>query len=341
MNELDESIAWCKSLTKRTAGNFYFSFLTLPADRLRDMCVLYAFMRVSDDLGDDLDRSVEERRAALVKWRDDLETALAGGSADHPVFPALADLVARHQIPAKYLQAVIAGVEMDLDPKGFETFAELADYCYHVAGAVGLCCIHVWGFEGEEAIPLAVDCGCAFQLTNILRDLGEDALMGRVYLPREDLRRFDYDSSDIAAHCRDERFQDLMQFEVARAGILCEHRAVVCPFATGGQTDLRGDAPHLWRVVGRDRTPAFRCVFPKSPAAPLAETLDLARCDRPLPLARPRRRRLRSPDQKNLARVRTAARFFLETGFLMDRYCSQYFSGLALKASIVWLLWNR
>ncbi len=217
MNELDESFAWCKSLAKRTAGNFYFSFLTLPAEQLRDMCALYAFMRVSDDLGDDLTRSVEQRRAALVKWREDLELALAGGKSNHPVFPALTDLVSRREIPPKYLAAVIEGVQMDLNPQGFETFAELADYCYHVAGAVGLCCIHVWGFEGEDAVPLAVDCGCAFQLTNILRDLGEDAQMGRVYLPREDLRRFGYDSGDIAAHCRDERFQELMQFEVARA----------------------------------------------------------------------------------------------------------------------------
>ncbi len=214
---LDESFAWCKSLTKRTAGNFYFSFLTLPAEQLRDMCVLYAFMRVSDDLGDDLSRAVEERESALHQWREELEHALAGETVEHPVFPALVDLVNRHQIPEDYLTAVIDGVCMDLHPKAFETFAELSDYCYHVAGAVGLCCIHVWGFEGQEAIPLAVDCGMAFQLTNILRDLSEDAQMGRVYLPQEDLNQFDYHKSDIEAHCRDERFQNLMQFEVARA----------------------------------------------------------------------------------------------------------------------------
>ncbi len=216
-NALDESFAWCQSLTKRTAGNFYFSFLTLPPHQLRDMCVLYAFMRVTDDLGDDLALSVEQRQTALQNWRQELDAALAGTLAEHPVFPALVDLVDRQQIPAEYLQAVIEGVEMDLNPTGFETFAELADYCYHVAGAVGLCCIHVWGFEGEEALQLAVDCGMAFQLTNILRDLGEDASMGRVYLPREDLRRFDYHPADIEAHCRDERFRELMEFQVARA----------------------------------------------------------------------------------------------------------------------------
>lgn len=214
---LEASFAWCKALTKRTAGNFYFSFLTLPADQLRDMCVLYAFMRVTDDLGDNEDQSLEQRQAALVKWRTELETALTNGDTNHPLFPALVDLVNRHRIPPEYLIAVIEGVETDLHPHSFETFADLEDYCYHVAGAVGLCCIHVWGFEGEDAIPLAIACGTAFQLTNILRDLGEDAAMGRVYLPREDLERFDYHPSDIAAHRRDERFDELMQFEVARA----------------------------------------------------------------------------------------------------------------------------
>ena len=214
---LDESIAWCKALTKRTAGNFYFSFLTLPAQQQQDMCVLYAFMRVTDDLGDDLDQPQDAREAALTAWKSELEDALTGNAPEHPVFPALQELVSRHRIPAEYLQAVIEGVQSDIDPQGFETFSELSDYCYQVAGAVGLCCIHIWGFEGQEALPLAVDCGTAFQLTNILRDLGEDAAMGRVYLPREDLDRFDYHESEIRARCRDERFHDLMTFEVARA----------------------------------------------------------------------------------------------------------------------------
>ncbi len=214
---LDESFAWCKNLTKRTAGNFYFSFLTLPGHQLRDMCVLYAFMRVTDDLGDDLTLSVESRRRALENWQAELKSALEGEAVVHPVFPALRDLVRRREIPPEYLQAVIRGVEMDLCPVGFETFAELSDYCYHVAGAVGLCCISVWGFDGEEALPLAVDCGTAFQLTNILRDLGEDAAMGRVYLPREDLERFGYHPADIEAQRRDDRFRELMQFEIARA----------------------------------------------------------------------------------------------------------------------------
>ena len=120
--ELCKSFSWCKSLAKKTSGNFYFSFRTLPADQLRDMCVLYAFMRVTDDLGDDAEQPTEIRRANLLHWRKDVEAALSGGEASHPALPALCDLVSRRQIPAEYLLAVIEGVEQDLDHDGFGTF---------------------------------------------------------------------------------------------------------------------------------------------------------------------------------------------------------------------------
>ncbi|MGH7199360.1 MAG: phytoene/squalene synthase family protein [Planctomycetaceae bacterium] len=214
---LDESYAYCRSLARRTAGNFYFSFLTLPADRVRDMCALYAFMRISDDLGDDETHSVGERRRQLDAWRDHLRRALEEEDYRHELFPALTEVVRRHRIPPEYLFAVIDGVRRDLGTVSFGTFEELADYCYQVAGVVGLCCIHVWGFRGDEAIDRAIDCGLAFQLTNILRDLGEDAAMGRVYLPQEDLDRFGYSVEDLLAGRRDDRFRRLMQFEVERA----------------------------------------------------------------------------------------------------------------------------
>jgi phytoene synthase len=217
MPTLAESYAWCQSLSKRTARNFYLSFLTLPADQRRDMCALYAFMRVSDDLGDDESVPIAERKSRLSAWRASVERALGEARFDHVALPAVADLVKRRQIPHEYLLAVIDGVERDLHPAGFETFAELSEYCYHVAGAVGLCCIHLWGFHDPRAPERAVDCGTAFQLTNILRDLGEDAAVGRVYLPREDLCRFHYTADDLAARTRNSAFRELMQFEVARA----------------------------------------------------------------------------------------------------------------------------
>ncbi len=214
---LDDSYAYCKSLSRRTAGNFYFSFLTIPAELARDMCVLYAFMRISDDLGDDDRIPVAERSEQLARWKAHLTSSLVDADHRHAVFPALADVVGRHQIPHEYLFAVIQGVEMDLEPAGFQTFDDLCRYCYHVAGVVGLCCIHMWGFHDHRALDRAIDCGIAFQLTNILRDLGEDAEMGRLYLPREDLQRFGLTADDISNHCRDERFVELMKFEVQRA----------------------------------------------------------------------------------------------------------------------------
>jgi len=156
-----ESYEHCRALAKRTARNFYYSFLTLPGDRLPAMCVVYAFMRVTDDLGDS-DQSQTIRQAALQNWRESLARACQSGQCDHPVLPALVDVIGRYHIPVKYLFDVITGVEMDLQPVTFETFDRLADYCYHVAGAVGLACIHLWGFHDERALAAAVDCGTAF-----------------------------------------------------------------------------------------------------------------------------------------------------------------------------------
>jgi 15-cis-phytoene synthase len=216
-----ESYDHCRRLAKRTARNFYYSFLTLPRERRRAMCVLYAFMRVTDDLGDSAE-PVAVRVAALKQWRESLLRACQTGVFNHPVLPALADLIHRDNIPVSYLLDVIAGVEMDLAPVAFATFDQLAGYCYHVAGAVGLACIHLWGFHDDRAPAAAIDCGTAFQLTNILRDLREDTERGRVYLPREDLDRFHLTTADLAGMNRaggghDERFVRLMQFEVARA----------------------------------------------------------------------------------------------------------------------------
>lgn len=214
---LQDSYRTSREITRASRSNFYYSLLALPRPLFRDMCALYAFMRVSDDLGDDVERSLEERAASLSQWRVDLDQALDGSAFRHPVLPALADVVARHGIPRECLFAVIDGVQMDLEDAGFESFEELSDYCYHVAGAVGLCCVHIWGFNSDEVPPLAVECGRAFQLTNILRDVAEDARMGRCYLPREDLRRFGLTEADLRTNQFDPRFRNLMAFEAARA----------------------------------------------------------------------------------------------------------------------------
>lgn len=214
---LTESYAWCRRYTRKSRSNFYVSFLTLPRSLFCDLCVLYAFMRVSDDLGDDATIPVRERSASIDRWRAQVAQGLDGGRFEHPVLPALDDVVRRHGIPREYLFDVIDGVQSDLGPRTFETFADLSDYCYHVAGAVGLCCVHIWGFSDARAKSLAVDCGLAFQLTNILRDIAEDARMGRSYLPQEDLRRFALTTDDLRTGTPAKQFHDLMAWEAGRA----------------------------------------------------------------------------------------------------------------------------
>ncbi len=234
MQYIDKSYDYCRELTQRTAHNFRFSFMTLPSEKRRAMNALYAFNRITDDFGDDPTVSLDLRRTRLTAWRQSLKAVLWNPPDDvrvddlpktaevatlfsHPALPAVADMVARYHIPHEYLFAVIDGVEMDLHPLNVQTFADLEKYCYRVAGAVGLCCIHVWGFRDEQAKIVAVDCGLALQLTNILRDLGEDSSLGRIYLPQEDLQRFEYSADDLRARVCDARFQSMMRFQVDRA----------------------------------------------------------------------------------------------------------------------------
>jgi phytoene synthase len=213
---VEESYAWCRRLARARARNFYYSFLLLDRPRRDAMCAVYAFMRQCDDLSDD--PAVDgDRRAALEAWRRDLGLALEGRFGEHACWPALRDAVSRYGIPREYLDEVIEGVLSDLTARRFETFAELYRYCYQVASVVGLTVIRIFGFSSPEALPLAEKCGVAFQLTNILRDLGEDAGRGRLYLPAEDLRRFGVEEAALREGRRTGAVTDLLQFEAARA----------------------------------------------------------------------------------------------------------------------------
>lgn len=212
---LSSSYAWCERVTRQQAGNFYHAFRLLPRPQRRAMCALYAFMRVADDLTDGPEALADKRRA-LADWRQQFDDALSG-RYHHPLHPAFHHTVQQYGIPRRYLDEVLDGVGMDLDTDRYETFAELYRYCYRVASAVGLACIHIWGFRAERATEYAEAAGIALQLTNILRDLGEDAARGRVYLPREDLERFGYTIEDLEQGRRDERFRALMAFQVDRA----------------------------------------------------------------------------------------------------------------------------
>jgi phytoene synthase len=209
------SYAYCERLARAHAGNFYHAFRLLPADQRRALCALYAFMRVADDLAD-APGPPGDKVQPLQEWRRQLHGALAGNYR-HSLHPALHHTLATYGVPPAHLEEVLDGVAMDLDTLYYPTFAELYRYCYRVASAVGLACIHVWGFRDDRARVHAEAAGIALQLTNILRDLGEDAARGRVYLPREDLDRFGYPPAALAQGLRDERFRELMRFQVARA----------------------------------------------------------------------------------------------------------------------------
>jgi phytoene synthase len=214
-SSLAHSYAYCERLARREAGNFYHGFRVLPRRQRLGMCALYAFMRIADDLSDEAGK-IDDKRRSLADWRRGLDLAMVGRYS-HRLHEALYDTVRRYAIPTKYLHDVLDGVEMDLAPVTYATFGDLRLYCYRVASAVGLACIHIWGFAGAAAVSFAESAGLAFQLTNILRDLREDAGRGRVYLPREDLDRFRYTAEDLAAGRRDDRFRALMRFEIERA----------------------------------------------------------------------------------------------------------------------------
>lgn len=214
---LTASYEYCRQLTRRTAHNFGYAFLTLPRDRRQAMHALYAFMRIADDCSDDTSLTLEERRTALTAWSTAFRTGLEGETPSHPALPAVIDTVRRYGIPEQYFQEVLVGVARDMEPVAIATFAELEDYCYHVAGAVGLCCLSIWGMRHADAIPRGIDCGLAFQLTNILRDIREDRDLGRIYLPAEDLARFDLTVADLGAPSTLTRYREFMRFQVARA----------------------------------------------------------------------------------------------------------------------------
>ena len=208
MTDLRASYAFCRRIARTRARNFYYSFLLLSAEQKSAMCAIYAFMRYCDDISEGEGAS----REAIDQWRTDLDRALTGHCPENPLWPAFVDTVNRYQIPNNYFHEMIDGVSQDLEPREIQTFDELYRYCYQVASVVGLTIIHIFGFESQKALLLAEECGIAFQLTNILRDVREDRENARTYLPAEDIRRF---SVDLARY--DEHFISLMRFEADRA----------------------------------------------------------------------------------------------------------------------------
>ncbi len=221
----------CKGITRTAAKNFYYAFLVLPRRKREALCAVYAFMRRCDDITDDPALSLPERRQKLDTWLDSLHRAQQGEPTDDAILLALTDAQRRYAIPAGLLDELAHGTAMDVEESEssaqttnapgltiqYKTFEDLRLYCYRVASVVGLVCIHVFGYRDPAAEPLAEHCGLAFQLTNIIRDVKEDALMGRMYLPEEDLAKFQLSAAEILATPDPARFRPLLALEADRA----------------------------------------------------------------------------------------------------------------------------
>jgi phytoene synthase len=223
-DELEASRAACRRMTRESGSNFSAAFYLLPAAKREAMFALYAFMRYSDDLSDDPAAGVNPCdalrawRAALMHAVEERNDAEAAGvdPRGRAILPAVAQTIREFHIPIESLLAVLDGVEMDITPRVYETFDELAVYCERVASAVGLACMHIWGFDGDAALPAGRSAGIALQLTNILRDLSEDARRGRVYLPQEDLRSCGYTVDELRRGVANDAFSRLMKLEIER-----------------------------------------------------------------------------------------------------------------------------
>jgi phytoene synthase len=203
--------AYCKALTAKHSRSFYLASAFLPADKRQAVRALYAFCRISDDL---VDETIGDPERALAAWRRRILSAKP--AHDDLVALAWADTQARYQIPQRYAEQLIEGVRRDLHQTRYKTFSDLATYAYGVASTVGLMSMHIVGFAGPEAIPYAVKLGVALQMTNILRDVGEDWRAGRIYLPAEELAAFDLSEAALAAGRVDDRWRAFMRFQIAR-----------------------------------------------------------------------------------------------------------------------------
>lgn len=246
MSTSEASFAHCRRVARARARNFYYSFAMLPPAERDAMCAIYACMRRSDDIADDATEPVQVRREQLADWRGQLVEAMQDRRYQDQVLPAFSETVQRYEIPQEYFLELIAGMESDLCEPLYGTFDDLYRYCYRAAAVVGMATIHVFGFETPNALPLAEKCGIAFQLTNIMRDIQEDARLGRVYFPESELRDFGMSRSDLldnAVGQSEERFQSFMEFQWNRAAKYYEQAS---PLVSMIKSRNR---PALWAMV--------------------------------------------------------------------------------------------
>jgi phytoene synthase len=227
-SQLHMAYSVCRGITRSQAKNFYYGFLVLPKPKRQALSAVYAFMRRCDDIADDPALTARDRKQKLDAWLDAFHAAQAGHPTDDPVLLAVVDAQRRFGIPVGLLDQLAFGTAMDVEeenpdqnyprhPIQYRNFQELERYCYNVASVVGLVCIHIFGYRDPSAEPLAERLGLAFQLTNIIRDVKEDAVLGRVYLPQDDLAQFGILSADLATMTDPSRIRALLHFESQRA----------------------------------------------------------------------------------------------------------------------------
>jgi phytoene synthase len=235
---------YCEDKARQSGSSFYHSFRFLPADRRRAITALYAFCREVDDVVDECS-DANVARTTLNWWRAEV-AAIYGGKPQHPVAQALAPIVQRYNLSQEHLLEIIDGMEMDLDQPRYPDFKSLQLYCYRVASVVGLLSAEIFGYTDRKTLKYAHDLGIAFQLTNIIRDVGEDARRNRIYLPMDELQQFGVTAADILNSRETDNFQKLMAFQVERAALLpASHRPAPRsrPQIAAHRPDHGGDLP--------------------------------------------------------------------------------------------------
>jgi len=249
------------AITKASKSNLALAFVALPPERRRDITAFYAFCRLVDDIADDPTLPVVEKRRRIRLWRESLVDTFAG---EPPIAASIREIIRKYMIQPTLFGEICDGVEMDLVPRRYDTFEDLEAYCYRVAGAVGLVSIEIFGYRNGGCKQYAIDLGIALQLTNILRDIREDwENGGRIYLPLEDLARFQYTAEDLAARVHDDRFLRLMNFEADRATAFYNRAtAFLPPEDRRSMTPARIMAEVYGRILRKMRAEGFR-VFEK------------------------------------------------------------------------------
>ena len=213
--ELELAYSHCQRVTRQNARNFYYTFRPMPYAKRRAMYAVYAYCRLCDDIADG-ELPLEAKYRGFEEVRRNLQSDEPSGE-DAPMYRALHDTARRFDIPYRYFEEILEGVEMDMVKSRFASFDELREYCYKVASVVGLVCIRIFGFDDPKAKEYAVEMGLAMQLTNILRDVKEDAERGRIYIPQDEMSRFSYTETELERGAITDSFRSLMAHQADRA----------------------------------------------------------------------------------------------------------------------------